>query len=48
MPKEHSCVFCKKWMNCERTKHAEEIWKLPPKERDLKWTEIAFECQEFE
>lgn len=46
--KRCSCVFCKKWMRCDRVKKAEEIWNKPPEVRDTLWVEMALNCEEFE
>jgi hypothetical protein len=48
MSKERSCIFCRKWMSCEHVTKVDAVWNMPPGDRDLKWMEIAFECQEFE
>jgi hypothetical protein len=46
--KERSCVRCNKWFRCSKIENAEDIWKLRPEERDLKWYELAFDCPDFE
>ena len=45
--KERSCVRCNKWFKCSKIEKADDIWKLPSKERDVKWCELAFNCPDF-